>query len=143
MNSKGTTILELLVSLYILSIIIIFSGTSIKAYLSRIEINTGLRQIILSLNTARYLSINLNKRIKVEIEEANIILKNCKNDEWQEVKRYYFPDNLSLKISATPFFYPHGEIVPLFSITLENKNHSYKISCSIAGRLKVKKQWKF
>jgi hypothetical protein len=45
--------------------------------------------------------------------------------------------NVSVTINSSPIFFPNGSIAPLCSILVENEVSHYKITISIAGRVKI------
>lgn len=143
MNEKGITLFELLAVLLILAILITIGLGGFRSLLSRIEIDQGVREVILSLHHARYLSIKNGFRVKPDFQPGRILLLLEIQGQWKTARRIDLDPDLKIRLSAVPCFYPQGHIVPLFSLEVENREHRYKISASIAGRFKVRKLWKF
>ena len=62
-----------------------------------------------------------------------------RGEEWQTVSSTDLGDKVSASINSSPVFSPCGSVSPLCSIHVKNEKHHYKITLSIAGRLKVSK----
>ena len=139
---KGMTVFELFVTLAIISVVISMGMPGFNSYIKRIEVRNTLRTITGVLNTARFKAIVLNKGVKFCIEDKNdeemvIRLKEKKDSKWEEFMEFSLEKKVSVTINSSPIFYPNGSIVPLCSILVENEVSHYKITISIAGRIKI------
>ena len=83
----------------------------------------------------------MNKGVKFcieeEDEEKKILLKEKRDNRWQEFMRFDLEKEIYVYGNASPIFFPDGDIAPLCSILVENDLSSYKITISMAGRIKV------
>ena len=96
MNRRGIGLFELLFTLCIFSLIIIMGIQEFKSFISRVHINNGLRSITSALNTARYKSIKMNKRVKFSIKNNKIVLQEKKDKNWETFLHF----DLGEKVSA-------------------------------------------
>ncbi|MCK5057499.1 MAG: prepilin-type N-terminal cleavage/methylation domain-containing protein [Candidatus Aminicenantes bacterium] len=136
-GEKGFTVLELLVTLTIFALVIGLGVPTFKAYSKKIEINNGLRTVTLAVNTARYKAIENNRSIKLKVEENRLILLEKRDSAWESFMDFDPGDRVSVSLNTSPVFYPEGYIVPLCSFYVRSNEENYKISISIAGRIKV------
>jgi Tfp pilus assembly protein FimT len=141
-SKKGMTIFEMFVALAVISVVITMGMPGFNSYLKRMEVRNTLRTITGVLNTARFKAIVLNKGVKFCIEDKNeeemvIRLKEKKDSKWEKFMEFSLEKKVSVTINSSPIFYPNGSIVPLCSILVENEVYHYKITISIAGRVKI------
>lgn len=141
-NKKGMTFFEMLVSLAIISLVITMGIPGFNSYLKRMEVRNTLRTITGVLNTARYKAVVLNKRVKFCIENKNeedivIRLKEKRDSSWEKFMEFSLEKKASVTINSSPIFFPNGSISPMCSILVENEISHYKITISIAGRVKI------
>ncbi len=140
MNNKGLTVFELLITITISSILLTFGFRGFQSFQSRANINNGVRTIVSALNTARYKAICKNKHIKVNIKSNKFLLMEKKDKKWKEFLNFNPGEKVSLSINSHPVFSPTGFVSPLCSIHVKNEHYNYKITISIAGRIKVMKE---
>jgi len=140
MNNKGLTVFELLICTTILSIILTSGFRGFQSFQSRANINNGVRTIVSALNTARYKAIEKNKHIKVTITNNKFILMEKKEKKWKEFLNFNPGEKVSISINSNPVFSQTGFVSPLCSIHVKNEHYNYKITISIAGRIKVMKE---
>jgi prepilin-type N-terminal cleavage/methylation domain-containing protein len=141
-SKKGMTLFEMFVALAVISVVITMGVPGFNSYLKRMEVRNTLRTITGVLNTARFKAIVLNKGVKFCIEDKNeeemvIRLKEKKDSKWEKFMEFNLGKKVSVTINSSPIFYPNGSIVPLCSILVENEVYHYKITISIAGRVKI------
>jgi prepilin-type N-terminal cleavage/methylation domain-containing protein len=139
---KGMTFIELFVTLAIISIVIAMGMPGFNSYIKRMEVSNTLRTITGVLNTARFKAVVLNKQVKFCIENKNewemvIRLKEKKDSAWEKFMEFDLEKKVSVSSNASPIFFPNGSISPLCSILVENEVYHYKITISIAGRIKT------
>ena len=135
--SRGITMVEMLVALVILSLVICLIVPGLNGYFSHMEINDGLRAATSALQTARYRAIRHNKRIKLQFNKDRFLLLEKQGRYWKKFYEFKPVRNITLTMSAYPVFSPFGSVSPLCSIYVENQHRKYKISLSMAGRIKV------
>lgn len=140
----GMTLFEMFVTLAIISLVISMAMPGFDSYVKRMEVRNTLRTITGVLNTARYKAIMLNKRVKFCIEDKNeedtvIRLKEKRegDSKWKNFMEFNLEKEVSVSINSSPIFFPNGSISPLCSILVENEVSHYKITISIAGRIKI------
>ncbi len=138
-NKKGFTLGELLVVLSILSIIVTIGIPTFKSSFSRWEVTSGVRTVTSALSTARYNAIKMNRSVKFCIEENRVLLKEKKGKVWETFLPFDVDEAVSLTINSSPVFSPTGYVSPLCSIYVKNEHYRYKITLSIAGRIKIVK----
>jgi type IV fimbrial biogenesis protein FimT len=136
-HKKGITLLELFTVVGIISLVLTMAVPNYKSFYSRMEIRSGLRTVTMALNTARYKAIQLNKRVKFTMEGDRIVLKEMINRRWVELRHFGLEEKVSFSINSSPVFSPTGSVSPLCSIYVANRDYRYKITISMAGRIKV------
>jgi prepilin-type N-terminal cleavage/methylation domain-containing protein len=143
-SKKGMTLFEVFITLAIISVVVTMGMPGFNSYVKRMEVRNTLRTITGVLNTARYKAIMLNKRVKFCIEDKDeedmvIRLKEKRegDSKWKEFMEFSLGKKVSVAINASPIFFPNGSISPLCSILVENEVSHYKITISIAGRIKI------
>ena len=143
-SKKGMTLFEMFVALAVISVVITMGVPGFNSYLKRMEVRNTLRTITGVLNTARFKAIMLNKRVKFCIEDKNIedmvIRLKEKRDgdsKWKKFMEFSLEKKVSVTINSSPIFFPNGNISPLCSILVDNEVSHYKITISIAGRIKI------
>lgn len=136
-DKKGFTLTELLMALSILLIITAIGIPAFKSYFVKWEINAGVRTVTTALSTARYNAIKMNRSVKFCIESNRIVLKEKKGDKWEMFLPFEVDEKVSLTNNSSPVFSPLGYASPLCSIYVKNERYQYKITLSIAGRIKV------
>ncbi len=138
-NNKGITVIELLVTLTILALVIALGVPGFKAFFKKTEINNAIRTVTSAINTARCQAIEKNRRVQLSIAGSKIILKEKRDDQWQPFMDFDAGEKVSCTINALPVFYPEGYIAPLCSIFVKTEDFYYRVTISMAGRIKVAK----
>ncbi|MEN8153582.1 MAG: hypothetical protein ABFR75_06130 [Acidobacteriota bacterium] len=136
---RGFSLFELLAALATISLIFAVGIPGISGFIKRIEIQSGVRAVTSSMNYSRYRSIELNRKIKYMVENNSIILKVRKNDQWKSHKVFKVNKNITININSFPVFFPTGRVAPLCSVFVRSDKYLYKITVSIAGRIKILK----
>ncbi len=141
-SKKGMTLFEMFITLAIISVVVTMGLPGFSSYVKRMEVRNTLRTITGVLNTARFKAIVLNKGVKFCIEDKNdeemvIRLKEKKDSKWEKFMEFSLEKKVSVTINSSPIFFPNGSIAPLCSILVENEVSHYKITISIAGRIKI------
>lgn len=137
-KSGGFSLMESLISLSIISFFISFSIINFKPFFSRIEFNTGVRNIVSSLNMARYRSIRTGRNVKFGLKNNSVRLLEKIGKKWVLYSSRRLK-NIKAETNSSPVFHPAGNVSPLCSITVGNRYYSSKISLSIAGRIKIRR----
>jgi len=134
--NSGFSIVELLISLSIISLLLFYGTLGFKASLRRSEFERGLRTITSSLNLARYRSIKLNRRVKISIKKNRLIIFDGFRSKWIK----YYSEKLqkvTVKMNASPVFHPTGKASPMCSIFINNSQYLCRITLSITGRIRI------
>lgn len=137
MNKKGLTVLELLVTVGFFSFLVVALAPGLQSFFIRLEINTALRTLTSGLSTARYLAIQDNQPVRVEIAAGRMLLSVDNGLGWQVTRSFDFSEKLSVRANSRPVFSPLGFVSPLCTITLEKRQRVYRIVLSMYGRIKV------
>lgn len=136
-TTRGFTVIEFLGAFVILTLVIAGGIAGFRAYQSRSEVQQTLRAITSALNTARFKAIGNNRSIKVTMTDHNLVLSESQEGEWSEFQHFQLDKHTQVSMNASPVFSPTGFVAPLCSITVKTEQYAYKITISIAGRLKT------
>lgn len=136
-SRNGMSLTELLVVLCLLSILITLGIPAFKSFFIQWEASGGVRTATTALSYARYDAVKMNRSVKFCIEDNQILLKEKRSGVWEPFRSFDVEKNVSLTINSSPVFSPTGSVAPLCSIYVENERYCYKITISIAGRIKV------
>ena len=136
-NNRGVTLLELFITLAIAALVLMVGVPGFKSFFCRMEVRNGVRTVTVALNTARYKAIMTNKSVKFTMETDKIVLKEKRDGRWEGFLHFDLSEKVSFSINSSPVFTPFGSVAPLCSVYVSNEISQYKITLSIAGRLKV------
>lgn len=135
---KGFTLQEILVVLSLVGLLLVIAVPSFNGTVSRWEINQGVRTVTSSLSTARFHAVSMKCSIKFIVEEGRRIVLNKKiNNRWTPYKAIELNSPVTISSNASPVFAPTGLASPLCTIRVETEYYKYKITLSMAGRIKV------
>ena len=137
MNKKGVGVLELLVSMTLISLILTLSLSGFKSLFSQMEMIHAVRTVTSALNTARYRAIENNQPVKVESEEDGIVLKIKCGARWIPLQVFEWNGRTGIRMTAAPVFSPAGSVTPTTTIELRNRQRVYEITAAITGRIRV------
>lgn len=136
-KNSGLTVVELLIAIAIFSLVLRIGFSGFNWFKSRVCINSTLRTITSALNTARYQAIEKNRSVKICLEGNRLNLKTKSDGQWNPFMGFDLERKISVSMNAAPVFFPTGFVSPLCSVTIRNEKYEYKITISIAGRIKV------
>ena len=137
MNSRGLTVMELLVSLSIFAFCLIMGISGFRALFSQLEISSGLRTVTSALNMARYQAVAHNRPVRVECGPGRLVLRYVNDASGRELQSFALDRQLQLKMNAIPIFYATGYAYPLCTIEVSNNRHCRRVTLSINGRVRV------
>jgi len=137
MNKKGLTVFELLITVGLFSFLVTVMVPGLQSFFVRMEIHSGLRTLTSALSTARYLAIQNNQPVKVEIVAGRMQLSVDNGQGWQVTRSFALSDKLSVSANSRPVFSPLGFVSPLCTITLERQKRIYRVVLSMYGRIRV------
>jgi hypothetical protein len=129
----------MLVILVILFLIILVGIPTFTSIIARWEASTGVRTVTAAMYTARYNAVKMNRPVKFCIENNRIMLKEKRNNVWKPFWPFEVEEGVSISSNESPVFSPTGFASPLCSIYVETERYRFKITLSIAGRIKVLK----
>lgn len=136
-EKNGFTLLELLITLTIFVLVIALGVPGFQSFIRKVEINNGLRTVTLALNSARYKAVENNRSVKLIVADNKLLLMERRNNNWESFLDFDPGEAITLSINASPVFSPEGYVAPLCSILVLGHGTSYRITLSIAGRIKV------
>lgn len=137
MNKKGIGVLELVVSMTLVSLILTLTLLGFKSLFSQMEAAQAVRTVTSALNTARYRAIENNHPVKVEAREEGLVLKVKRASQWIPVQEFDLIRQARLKMTASPIFSPAGGVAPTTTIELKVHQRVFEITTAITGRIKV------
>ncbi|MCP4221697.1 MAG: prepilin-type N-terminal cleavage/methylation domain-containing protein [bacterium] len=136
-KKKGFTLLELMIVLGLLSLVLTAGVPRFKAFFSRTAVSSSTRLVVIALQTARYKAVYFNGRVKVCVEDNLLCLKKKEDGVWEEFKSFTMDKGVTLSTNNSPVFSPTGSVAPLCTLKVGNDRYRYKITLSMAGRIKV------
>jgi Tfp pilus assembly protein FimT len=137
MNKKGLTVVELLVTVGLFAFLIVTVVPGMRAFFTRLEINSGLRTVTAALSTARYQAIQENRPVRAEVVPGCLRLSVDNGQGWEVVRSFALSDKLSIRANSRPVFSPLGNVSPLCTITLGKEARIYRIVLSMYGKISV------
>jgi len=136
-NRNGLTVMELLVTVGVLALLLTVLVPGLGSFLSRLEIHTALRTVTAGLSAARYQAIQDNQPVRAEVTPGCLRLCVDNGHGWQVIRSFTLSEKLSIRANSRPVFSPLGNVSPLCTITLKNKQRSWRVVVSMYGRVKV------
>jgi len=137
MNKKGLTVFELLVTVALFSFLVTVLVPGLQSFFIRLEINTTLRTMTSGLSAARYLAIQNNQPVRVEVVAGRMLLSVDNGQGWQVTRSFALNEKMLIRANSRPVFSPLGNVSPLCTITLEKQKRVYRVVLSMYGRIKV------
>jgi len=149
-NSKGFTLIELMIVIAILGILAGIAAPNFQTYMAQRRLNGAARQVMTDLMAARMKAVSLNQKVKVffksdqekvhEYEIWNDADGNgtVDNGEGDDIERDIHPDyhDVTFSASANPFFQPRGTAVGS-TIALTNSSEFKYVKVALTGRVKI------
>jgi type II secretory pathway pseudopilin PulG len=136
-NRKGLTVLELLVSVGLLSLLFTMMVPGMQSFFARMEMHAALRTVTAALSTARYTAILDNQPVRAEVVPGCLRLSRDGGHGWQVFRSFELSGKLSVFANGQPVFSPLGNVSPLCTITLRQERRVCRVVLSMYGRLKV------
>ncbi len=136
--NQGFSLVEVLICLFILSIMIGLSSSSLFSLSPKYKLQKAVWEIRSRLNFARYRAVFEGEKVRVSFnsQQYKIEQYNEYQDLWM-VKLENILDGVTVKANNNPFFHPGGTVSNLASIFVSNSWGEYKITIAITGRIKV------
>ena len=135
----GFTVAELMIASVLCGLILAFGISGFKAFQHQVRTRAAIRIVTSAFSTARYRAIELNRSVKVSSADNRLVLARKEDGEWQPLQDFRLPSGQAVTLNAFPVFFPTGYASPLCTAVVSNSRDQYKITLSIAGRIKVTK----
>jgi prepilin-type N-terminal cleavage/methylation domain-containing protein len=139
LRQNGFTVVELLIAVILLSALFLVGFTGFQSFLDSARTTHAIRAVTSAFSSARYRAIQENKSVKVCLEKNQLVLKQKRDNQWQACSHVNFGEKIEVSMNASPVFSPTGFVSPLCSVHIKSEKHLYKITLSMAGRIKVTK----
>ncbi|MBD3412918.1 MAG: prepilin-type N-terminal cleavage/methylation domain-containing protein [Candidatus Aminicenantes bacterium] len=136
--NKGFSLLETVVSLFLIAVIIGVSSLSFLKRPPRYILRKAVWEVNSQMNLARYKSIFQQIKIKISFHESGYIIEKYDPDhkKWIKEKERDFK-GVTISATNSPIFHPLGTVSNLASVTISNRAGQFKISLAISGRIKI------
>ena len=140
MREKGFSLLDLVITLSLLSILLCISLPFSKKMGLKYLLKNTTREICANLSYARYKSIFQRAKYRVRFSEKNYAVEryNSIKKKW-EIEKINILRNVIVNTNNNPIFHPNGTVSNLASIYISNSTGKYKITIAISGRIKISK----
>lgn len=141
-QSKGFTMIELIVTLAVLAILIGIAIPSYNSLMPRYRLNGAARQVATDLMKARMQAVKLSTNVTVTFNgttDSYTISNTSSGGSYSEtfnIKTHY--SGVELSSTGTPEFHPRGTLTNAnpVTVTLTNSSGSKQVEVNIAGRVK-------
>ncbi len=139
-NDRGFSLLEAVISLFILAIMVSLASLSFFNRSPKYRLEKAVWEIHSRMNYARYKALfkGVKVRIKFEPKYYSIDAYDEKQKKWLTEQKYFIED-VKLQANNSPIFHPAGTVSNLASIYVSNDSGKYKITIAISGRIKAVK----
>ena len=137
-TARGFTLIEVLICLFILSIMIGLSSTSFLSLSPKYKLKKAAWEIRSRLNYARYKAVFEGEKVRVSFDSSRYKIEQYDEDQnlWL-IKLENILEGVTVNANNSPFFHPGGTVSNLASIYVTNSWGQYKITIAITGRIKV------
>jgi len=136
---SGFSVIEMLVAVTLCGLFLTVGFSGFKSFQHHTRTSNTIRTVTSAFNTARYRAIEHNKSIRVNLEHNKMVLKLKGAEDWEPYLDFQLPSGQTVTMNASPVFYPTGYASPLCTVVIKNSRDEYRITISIAGRIKVTK----
>lgn len=134
----GFSLLEVVTSLFILSVILALTSLSFLHFSPKYKLKRAVWEINSSLNFARYKAIWERTKIRIRFYPQSYTIDQYDQQENQwKTKQTHSLEGVLIKANNSPTFHPQGTVSNLASIYISNSWGMYKITLAISGRIKV------
>jgi len=156
-NQRGFTLIELIVILFLLSIVLSIGLFSYLAYKPSYQLKSAVRKLQADMQLARSHAVYYNVQYRMVFKPKNKFFNESlyeiqkgtdsklsdyekDNQDHTFISREFneYPGIKTIESTNDPIFHPNGTISPMTTIKLCNTSgHDMKISTSMAGRIKT------
>lgn len=137
LRERGISVIELLVSVTVLFLTLSLSVSGFQAFRDRALAADAVRHVTSAFNNARYRSLEENRCVRVRLKSRELIVETKKNGKWGIVQEIPMNTDVEISMNTSPVFYPTGFVTPLCTVFVRTLRSAYKITISIAGRIKT------
>ncbi|MFC2167582.1 Tfp pilus assembly protein FimT/FimU [Acidobacteriota bacterium] len=137
-TKQGFSLIEVLLCLFIFSVLIGLSSTSLLSLSPKYKLQKAAWEIRSRLNYARFKAVYEGEKVRINMDSSPYIIEQYdeKQNLWV-VKVKGFLDGVFINANNSPLFHPDGTVSNLASIYVTNSWGQYKITIAITGRIKV------
>jgi len=137
-NNKGSSLIEVLICLFILSITIGLSSPSFLSLSPKYKLERAAWEIRSRLNYARYKAVFEGDKVRVSFYSSRYKIEQYdENQKLWLIKLENILEGVTVNANNSPLFHPGGTVSNLASIYVTNSWGQYKITIAITGRIKV------
>ena len=137
-KTKGFSLIEVLICLFIFSIMVGLSSTSFLSLSPKYKLQKAAWEIRSRLNFARYKAVFEGEKVRVSIDSTRYKIEQYdENQNLWVLKLESILEGVSVNANNSPLFHPGGTVSNLASIYVTNSWGQYKITIAITGRIKV------
>jgi prepilin-type N-terminal cleavage/methylation domain-containing protein len=137
MNKKGFTLIEVVLSLFLLAILAGLTSISFLHTGPKYRLQKAVWEISSRLNYARYNAIFNGVKIRIRFENSAYSVEYYEENQEQWVRKdHNFLEGVTIRANNSPVFHPQGTVSNLASIYISNSWGEYRISIAISGRIK-------
>jgi len=137
-TNQGFSLIEVLICLFILSIMIGLSSISFLSLSPKYKLQKAAWEIRSRLNYARYKAVFEGEKVRVSFDSLGYKVEQYDEDQdlWM-LKLENILEGVTVNANNSPLFHPSGTVSNLASIYVTNSWGQYKITIAITGRIKV------
>jgi prepilin-type N-terminal cleavage/methylation domain-containing protein len=137
---KGFTLLEVLVSISIVTVLLGAASISFVNSSDKYRLQKAVWEVHAKLNYARFKAVFSGTKSRVIFKPTGYTIEKYDQDrgDWK-FDMGNILEGVYIQANNTPMFHPQGTVSNLASITLSNSWGSYKITLAISGRIKIAK----
>ncbi len=137
-SNSGFSLLEMLICLFILSIMIGLSSTSFLSLSPKYKLKKAAWEIRSRLNYAHYQAVFKGEKVRISFDSPWYKIEQYdENQNLWIVKLESILEGVAVNANNSPLFHPGGTVSNLASIYVTNSWGQYKITIAITGRIKV------
>lgn len=136
--NKGFSLLETVVSVFLIGVLIGLSSLSFLEKPPKYKLKKAVWEVNSRMNLARYKSIFENTKFRIKFSESGYKMEKYHPDKktWiMEAKKTL--DGVNITATNSPIFHPLGTVSNLTSVYISNTSGKYRISLAISGRIKI------
>ncbi len=136
MKKRGFSLLEMLVSLFIFTIVSSMLIVKTNDFFKKMRFKADVFSVRNIIQKVRVRAILKYETLKIMFKDDKIDILSRKNNSWKKIKTYNFQD-LRLKSNNAPVFYPYGTVSKLFTLYIISQNGIRKLTMNINGRINI------